>query len=984
MYFFNEIYKKQGKVWTEAEFWLKFGALLKTYNNSPIFNKRAFFDQYLYKKFGQKKTESYEFTLELMTSYQRYFSYTLECRVLTSLLSKSQQESKEALTFYLKSRSLVEKILYSTNGNRVQLSADKCYLTKSEVLDYITRLLKDANMSKRIWGWLKQEEVFLKEVNYYKLDTSGLAENLQVFFKDDGSLVGISYLLEFLFKNYLPGNGRLVIELCSRLNIKNISMFIDNLDKFKTSQKLHPEDSYYYQGQGLMNNNNFKDKLKAKEMCMNILKMKKITRQKKLAIGKMLGLMEVADEILGEYVEKVTNARNDLNTLKKSYDGGKYEIIEVPIFGTPNQSFLQVPTETQVTNTKSTSSWPQSPSRKKNYLVTLKNQDEVQDSLDTDEDRRARVLFLRLSRAFDNQPHLDIMAHKEAQLRQQQNHRLVIRDTKAIKAVYEKRIENIRDIVGKSIFQNRKIFARGSANHESLLDHTIYSFNQDECCEKCGGEKENYFTRGKQLCDDKGQSPERSKEKDNSGMSFGDSDEYTPRSHDLDCPKSPDRGDISDAPNEDEPEEPEPQAQEEPTVIREVEDEPIIIEKIVKRYVEVPVEKIVETIKEVPVLKIVEVPIKKIIERIKEVPVERIIEVPIERIKEIIVEKYEEKIVEVEVEVEKIVEKIKYVEVEIKVPREIIKEVEVIKEVKKRIEVEKIVEVVVEKIVEVTKEVEKIVEKIVEVHVEKIVERIVEVPKEVIVEVEVERIIEKIKEVPIEEENKSQHDICLSPMPEPDQPSSINMNTQTELVDPFKLTEGPDFDKDAGLNVLSDLFNNLISNDKDNVENWLLEQMKKLPDIEEDMMSKVRVETTEPNVHTAESNEQLEQPQRHSSLKGSEKKVTVPPLNVNKGESPMRKTETESSGQETEKKLPGFSRQEMTEDPGWGGETNTGVKADVSDVGPDKKPPPKQDVKVGKLDSNRFGAFGGKKDERPPLEKARSKARVTRESSFGQ
>ena len=97
---------------------------------------------------------------------------------------------------------------------------------------------------------------------------------------------------------------------------------------------------------------------------------------------------------------------------------------------------------------------------------------------------------------------------------------------------------------------------------------------------------------------------------------------------------------------------------------------PRVVEKVVEKKVEVPVEKIV--VKEVPVEKIVE----KIVEKRVEVPVEKIVvkEVPVEKIVEKIVEKRVEvpveKIVVKEVPVEKIVEKI--VEVERPVEAEVV------------------------------------------------------------------------------------------------------------------------------------------------------------------------------------------------------------------------------------------------------------------------------------------------------------------------
>ena len=169
---------------------------------------------------------------------------------------------------------------------------------------------------------------------------------------------------------------------------------------------------------------------------------------------------------------------------------------------------------------------------------------------------------------------------------------------------------------------------------------------------------------------------------------------------------------------------------------------PAVVEKIVEKRVEVPVEKIV--VKEVPVEKIVEkrveVPVEKIV--VKEVPVEKVVEKVVEKRVEVPSEKLVEKVVEkrVEVPVEKIVEKVVVKEVPVEKIVEKIVEVPVEKIVVKEVPVEKIVEKIVEKRVEVP--VEKIVEKVVvkEVPVEKIVERIVEVERPVettVVEAEV-------------------------------------------------------------------------------------------------------------------------------------------------------------------------------------------------------------------------------------------------------
>lgn len=68
------------------------------------------------------------------------------------------------------------------------------------------------------------------------------------------------------------------------------------------------------------------------------------------------------------------------------------------------------------------------------------------------------------------------------------------------------------------------------------------------------------------------------------------------------------------------------------------------------------------------------------------------------------------------------------------------------------------------------------------------------------------------------------------------------------------------------------------------------------------------------------------------------------------------------------------------EDDGWKGE-NTGRAHDVSDFGPEKKPKPKEEVKVGKLNAE-DNAFlkNNKKDEDKPKRKAGKK--VIRDSPF--
>ena len=78
-------------------------------------------------------------------------------------------------------------------------SADEFFLTKNELLKFVTELKNDksADLKNTIWEWVQQEIQFLREIDIYKLDTSGLTEYLLKFFTAKGEMA-FSYLLEFL------------------------------------------------------------------------------------------------------------------------------------------------------------------------------------------------------------------------------------------------------------------------------------------------------------------------------------------------------------------------------------------------------------------------------------------------------------------------------------------------------------------------------------------------------------------------------------------------------------------------------------------------------------------------------------------------------------------------------------------------------------------------------------------------------------------
>lgn len=930
-----------GKIWKEDQFWHNFIHLLTNYYKSTITNKLVFYDDYMYKIFGEKLYESHLFTLSFMISYQRYFSQTFECRVLCSFLNNSDTIiSKQALQFYLKCRKNAEKLVSYYNQNL--LSADNSFLFKHDMIAYLTDLLKDKMIAKRIWGWIKQEETFLREIHHYNLDNSGLAETLLKFFAEGGDKIGLSYIFEFLFKKYLINDCRLIQIQCKRLNIKNLDNFVYNINQFEElPQKTHdnvffgqsfqnqanaPEEVYCqmftesFARDGTLTRTaefNFIERIKAKELCMETIMMKKSIKERKIAIGKQLGLIQNTEELRVNIVDRSMETRKTLQELRDRYNMDKFDSFDMPVFAIPRKkSDLKI----EKTNEYEDESVDENKQEKVIYCDVesayspeiLKSSKEVAEdyysktsprknksifinspksSKKAQQENKLNIVWSNQCKAFDNKDNFskfDSKTFKKQIFDVQSKARSVFRNSQTIMNIYEKRMGEIRDILTKSIFLNRKMFNRKPWD----IGMTIYSFNLEECCDKCGGAKENYLKRLKipskkpktktQNNSDKSyqQSDSNSPIRTNktlSELSFGD-DEGSDNNYEIDIEDKTNNSDdylirhenlLTSVSRTDD----------ELVTVSIVDDEDTgtqfsgintklggrsdgstdrsivrsevshkrknsrAVDKIIEEIVEIPVEVIIPKITEVEVEIIKEVPVEEIVEIVREIEVESIIEVP----KEIEVIKPIQKIVEVivkkTIEIEKIVEKEKIVEVIIEIddPYEVIKEIEIIKEIEEPYEVIKEVEVIKEIIVikEVEIEVEEIIKK--EIVTEKIVEKFVEVPYEVIVEVEV------VKEIIVNGQDSSKsvsmRDVCLSPKSTSNKPFTYACGTQTDGHDPSQQTIHSSrsiglIDKDIGLTVLTDLFNNLINEDKATVENWVKEKLQSQPEWTQNSRSK--------------------------------------------------------------------------------------------------------------------------------------------------
>jgi len=120
--------------------------------------------------------------MQFICSYYKYFYQTFENKILTNLLFNSSNIGKEPILFYLKCKKIAREMF------KLKCS-DNIWLSEKGIIRFIDEL-KGSETSKirgQIIEMIKQEENFLKEVEYYKLDNSGTAKYLLKFFKDDGS-----------------------------------------------------------------------------------------------------------------------------------------------------------------------------------------------------------------------------------------------------------------------------------------------------------------------------------------------------------------------------------------------------------------------------------------------------------------------------------------------------------------------------------------------------------------------------------------------------------------------------------------------------------------------------------------------------------------------------------------------------------------------------------------------------------------------------
>lgn len=149
--FFSSVYSDilksgtphHGTLWLEDQFYLEFTDLLSQYSHTQIQSPTDFYDLYLYKKFHQDIQNGHIYTLEFITSYQKFFGPTFECRTLSFLLQNSPEHLKPLLNHYLKCRNSLIPGKKQDFTQQLPTSTDNCYMPREEVSEWVMGLYGD-------------------------------------------------------------------------------------------------------------------------------------------------------------------------------------------------------------------------------------------------------------------------------------------------------------------------------------------------------------------------------------------------------------------------------------------------------------------------------------------------------------------------------------------------------------------------------------------------------------------------------------------------------------------------------------------------------------------------------------------------------------------------------------------------------------------------------------------------------------------------
>ena len=348
--FFAQVYKDllavdhsfQGKAWSVNEFLYNMYSLLNNYllTEPELPNKLDFYDSHLYEKFKNRR-EGHQYTLEFLVSWIKFYQDSLEVRLIHQLSTST--DFVDAIKFLLKARKVA--IAINNLDPAGSWSSDKIFLDRKAVVNFCDELFGSGSDSEKVWKWLQQEYRHFQDLKYSSTDTDGV-KLLVGHIKSDE--VSLSYLLEFVLKDFLPARKRYINKLygvdktsagpvtedaspSKQIHANNSidvplnndhSVYDSPADNYmlygtndpnsnKKNGVKFENDARYFSTPNLHQNGNNDDVLgmrfRRKKMVQEISKLSKNMNNKRVALVKALSLCRIIDPI-------------NVQTKKKAYD----------------------------------------------------------------------------------------------------------------------------------------------------------------------------------------------------------------------------------------------------------------------------------------------------------------------------------------------------------------------------------------------------------------------------------------------------------------------------------------------------------------------------------------------------------------------------------------------------------------------------------------------------------------------------------------
>jgi hypothetical protein len=291
----------------------------------------SFYDYFLYEKF-KTLADGYRWTIEFLIGWKKFMGSFLEIRILNQISQHSQ--GKMALKFWLKARDVAIG-LKGLGSSPFTPSTDEIHLQTSDVKAFTDALFTNSSMPTKVLIWLENENQFLASLNQTSLGDLPIKK---LSYQLGPGFVSVSYLLEYILRDYLPGKKRYINMLCKPkpyLSNENFdkgsqvtknsndkdSLFNESQNSAQlqlTQEKINVdrENRDFYGGKkngetlkcenlGILDKKEIRGKLRKAIKLMNTE-----MEDKRVGISRVLGLLRVVDPVNDNAIGRVSRLRD--------------------------------------------------------------------------------------------------------------------------------------------------------------------------------------------------------------------------------------------------------------------------------------------------------------------------------------------------------------------------------------------------------------------------------------------------------------------------------------------------------------------------------------------------------------------------------------------------------------------------------------------------------------------------------------------------